>query len=60
MKENAEVAAFRKKMATPEAQAIYKRRGAVAEFPNACIKEKFGLRKFRLRGLAKATCEGDL
>jgi transposase len=60
VKENAEVAAFREKMATPEAQAIYKRRGAVAEFPNACIKEKFGLRKFRLRGLAKATCEALL
>jgi len=60
MKENAEVAAFREKMATPEAQAIYKRRGAVAEFPNAYIKEKFGLRKFRLRGLAKATCEALL
>jgi transposase len=60
MAENAEVAAFRKKMATPEAQAIYKRRGAVAEFPNAYLKEKFGMRKFRLRGLAKATCEALL
>ena len=57
MTENAEVAALREKMKTPEAQAIYKRRGPVAEFPNAWLKEKFGLRKFRMRGLKKATCE---
>jgi hypothetical protein len=57
MTENAEVAAFREKMKTPEARAIYQRRGAVAEFPNCWIKEKLGLRKFRLRGLQKATTE---
>ena len=44
-------------MQTPEAQAIYRRRGPVAEFPNAWIKEKLGLRKFRVRGLAKAGME---
>ena len=55
--ENAEVAEFRKKMETAEARQIYKQRGAVAEFPNCWIKEKLGLRKFRLRGLAKATTE---
>ena len=57
MTENAEVAAFRAKMKTPEARAIYKQRGAVAEFPNCWIKEKLGIRKFRLRGLRKATTE---
>jgi transposase len=57
MEENAEVAAFREKMKTEEAQKIYKRRGAVAEFPNLWIKEKLGIRKFRLRGLVKATTE---
>lgn len=55
--ENADVAEFRKKMETTEAKQIYKQRGAVAEFPNCWIKEKLGLRKFRLRGLAKAATE---
>jgi transposase len=57
MTENAEVAAFREKMKTEAAQQIYKRRGPVAEFPNAWIKDKLGIRKFRLRGIAKATTE---
>jgi transposase len=51
------VAAFKAKMETPEAQAIYKQRAGIAEFPNAWIKEKIGLRQFRLRGLAKVTLE---
>ena len=41
-------------MDTPEAKRIYRQRGPTAEFPNAWIKEKLGLRKFRLCGLAKA------
>jgi len=57
MTENAEVTAFREKMKTEAAQAIYKKRGPVAEFPNAWIKEKLGIRKFRLRGMAKAKTE---
>lgn len=57
MGENEEVAAFREKMKTEAAQQIYKKRGPVAEFPNAWIKEKLGIRKFRLRGMAKATTE---
>ena len=44
-------------METAAAKRIYKRRGEVAEFPNAWIKEKLGIRKFRLRGLAKAGME---
>ena len=36
---------------------IYKKRGPVAEFPNAWIKDKLGIRKFRLRGMAKAATE---
>jgi len=51
------VAAFRVKMATEEAKQIYRQRGAVAEFPNAWIKTKIGLRQFRLRGLAKVIME---
>lgn len=44
-------------METTGAKQIYKQRGAVAEFPNCWIKEKLGLRKFRLRGLANAATE---
>jgi len=51
------VAAFRAKMATEEAKQIYRQRGAVAEFPNAWIKAKIGLRQFRLRGLIKVKME---
>ena len=57
MMENEEVAAFREKMKTEAAQQIYKQRGPVAEFPNAWIKDKLGIRKFRLRGMAKAATE---
>jgi hypothetical protein len=57
MTENVEVAAFREKMKTEAAQQIYKKRGPVAEFPNAWIKEKLRVRKFRLRGLVKAGTE---
>jgi transposase len=51
------VKAFREKMRTEEAQNIYKKRKHIAEFPNAWIKDKFGLRKFRLRGLVKVRIE---
>lgn len=51
------LAAFKAKMATAEAQRIYKQRAGVAEFPNAWIKEKLGLRQFRLRGLLKVGLE---
>jgi transposase len=51
------VDAFLKKMETDEAKALYRHRSEVAEFPNAWIKEKFGLRQFRLRGLVKAGIE---
>jgi transposase len=42
---------------TAQAQQIYKERSGVAEFPNARIKEKFGLRQFRWRGLVKVGLE---
>jgi transposase len=57
LEEHAVVAAFRRKMETDEYRAIYRKRGEVAEFPNAWIKEKLGMRKFRVRGLAKAGSE---
>jgi transposase len=57
LEEQADVATFRKKMETDEYRAIYGKRAEVAEFPNAWIKEKLGLRKFRVRGKAKAGSE---
>ncbi len=48
---------FIDKMRTAAAQAIYRLRGAIAEFPNAWIKAKIGLRQFHVRGLAKVRCE---
>jgi transposase len=57
LEEQAEVAALRRKMERSEYRAIYKRRGEVAEFPNAWIKDKLGVRKFRVRGMVKAGME---
>jgi transposase len=48
---------FAQKMQTDAAKAIYRHRGAVAEFPNAWIKDKLGLKQFRLRGLIKVGLE---
>jgi len=55
--EQAEVEQFKEKMQTPEAQTIYRQRSPVAEFPNAWIKAKLGLRQFHVRGLPKVTLE---
>jgi transposase len=51
------VQAFLDKMQTDAAKAIYRLRGAVAEFPNAWLKAKLGLRQFRVRGLVKVLRE---
>jgi Transposase DDE domain len=51
------IAAYLAKMQTEAAKQIYQLRGAVAEFPNAWLKSKIGLRQFRLRGLKKVRCE---
>lgn len=51
------MARFRSKMASEEAQAAYGQRGAIAEFPFAVLKERFGLRKFRVFGMIKARTE---
>ena len=44
------VATYVEKMKTEAAQAICRLRGGVAEFPNAWLKAKIGLRQFRVRG----------
>jgi transposase len=50
------VVAWRARMATPAAQAIYKERAATAECVNALWKEHRGLHRLRVRGLAKVYC----
>jgi len=55
--DDAVVVAHAEKMQTEEAKQIYRQRGEVAEFPNAWIKDKIGLRQFRLRGLIKVGME---
>jgi transposase len=57
IEERAVVQAFRRKMATEQAQKSYRRRGRVAEFCNAWIKSKLGLRQFHVRGLVKVQME---
>ena len=54
--DSAEMAAFRLRMGTPEAKQIYKRRPAIAEFPNADCRNR-GLTQFRVRGLLKAKAQ---
>lgn len=48
---------FREKIQAEEAKTIYRQRAEVAEFPNAWIKAKLGLRQFHLRGRVKAGME---
>ena len=50
--DSAAVAAWRQRMATPEAQAIYKDRAATAECVNALARNR-GLRQLWVRGVAK-------
>jgi transposase len=57
VQEPAAMVAFCRKMQADEGKQVYRQRSEVAEFPNAWIKEKLGLRKFRLRGLAKVGLE---
>lgn len=52
-----EIESHAAKMQTEEAKLIYKQRGQTAEFPSAWIKEKLGVRRFRVRGLIKAGLE---
>jgi len=50
------VAAWRKRMGTTEAKAIYKERGSTIETVNAELKTQRGLGPFNVRGLNKARC----
>ena len=57
MQEPKEMEDFLERMGQDEAKEIYRQRAGVAEFTNAWIKEKLGLRRLRLRGLVKAGLE---
>ena len=49
------VAAWRQRMATPEAKEIYKQRASTAECVNAAARNR-GLQQFLVRGLPKVRC----
>ncbi len=49
------VTAWRQRMGTEAAQAIYQERGATAEWTNAQARIRYGLRQFTVRGLTKIT-----
>ena len=51
------VQTFRENMETEAYRQLYRKRSELAEFPNAWLKEKLGLRRFRLRGKTKAAIE---
>ncbi len=55
-RESAEMTAHRQRMETTEAKTKYKRRAAIAEFPNADCRNR-GLRQFLVRGLAKTRAQ---
>jgi len=54
-----EVIAWRERMATAEAKAVYKIRGSLAEWANAQVR-RLGLTQFTVRGIAKATTVATL
>ena len=54
--ESREMTAHRARMGTPEGKEKYKRRSAIAEFPNADCRNR-NLTQFRVRGLIKAKAQ---
>ena len=55
-KDSAEVAAWRKRMMRPEAQAVYRQRASTAETVNAETRTYRGLGMFLVRGLKNVRC----
>jgi IS5 family transposase len=53
--DSAAVGAWRERMGSEEAKAIYKERAATAECVNALARER-GLTRLRVRGTAKVRC----
>jgi hypothetical protein len=56
-KSNEVVRRYTERMREEASRKKYQRRGRVAEFPHAWLKEKLGLRRFHVRGRAKAEIE---
>lgn len=54
-KDPPEIAGWRARMATEEGKRVYKDRCSTAEWVNAQIKERHGVRQFNVRGLARVT-----
>jgi transposase len=54
--EGPDMTAHRQRMGTPEGQAVYRRRAAIAEFPHADCRNR-GLHQFRVRGRVKAKAQ---
>jgi transposase len=55
--DSAAVAAWRQRMGTPEAQAIYRQRASTIETINGDLKTYRGLGRLLVRGVAKAQCQ---
>ncbi len=51
-----EVLAWRERMETEAGKATFKHRASTAECVNALAREKYGVQRFKVRGLAKVTC----
>ena len=51
---------MRRKLRDPAGRAIYARRKAIVEAVNGVLKEQRGMRRFRMRGLAKVAVEWTL
>lgn len=54
--DSAAVAAWRERMGTAAAKALYKLRAATIECVNAQARARHGLQQFRVRGVAKVRC----
>jgi transposase len=52
---SAPVEAWRERMRTPEAQALYRGRASLVENVNAQLKQHYGVEKLKVRGLDKVT-----
>jgi transposase len=52
--DSAEVATWRRRMASDEAKAVYRQRGAIAEWVNAQVRQH-GVSQLRVRGLTNVT-----
>jgi hypothetical protein len=51
---------MRRKLRDPAGRAIYARRKAIVEAVNGVLKEQRGMRRFRMRGLARVAVEWTL